>query len=321
MAGEYDVEESLSTSPFPLDEEILAPYSTVVWHQNDRTGNRLLPYFDGLASYLSQGGNLFLGGWDLARQLSESNGGPVDFAEGSFPHDYLKLSSAETLMGNVQDFGGADGSVAGYPDLAVDSTKAWLFGGNLFNMDLIYEPLVDEPLTEPIYTYHSSRGDTATYQGEIVGLRYLGDDYHLVLCDFPIFYMERDAAREALAQVMADLGERVGIATDGGGESSIPRAFALHQNYPNPFNPATSIVVDIPSGRGGAGEAVKARLAVYDMRGRCVRILMDSKKKPGRYVIHWDGRDSRGGRMGSGLYFYRMEAGSFMAVRKMLLLK
>jgi hypothetical protein len=322
VAAEYDIAESLGVSPFTLDEAIMASYSTVVWHQDDRTGDRMLPYLDDLGLFLSQGGNLLLVGWDLARDLSDINAGRVDFASGSVPHDYLKLNSAEILTGAEQDFAGANAGVSEYPNLAVDSTKAWLFSGNLFNMDVIYGPLVDEPETEPIYTYQSSLGDTAAHDGEIVGLRYLGGDYHLVLFDFPLFYMEQAGAQLAMAAAMGDLGETVGIAGGGEGGTMIPKAFALHQNYPNPFNPSTSIVIDIPPGRGGRDEnGVRTRVTIYNVRGERVRVLVDGARAPGRYTLHWDGRDDGGRRASSGLYLYRMEAGDFVSVRKMVLLK
>jgi len=192
----------------------------------------------------------------------------------------------------------------------------------LFEMDIIDEPLVDQPVTEPIYSYRSSDGDTATYDGEIVGFRYLGGDYRLVLLDFPLFYVETPDAMLAMAMVMDDLGEEVGIA--GGGEpvGSLPRAFALHQNYPNPFNPSTSIVVDVPERSGDEGVSrVDTRVAIFSIRGRLVRVLFDGEKEPGRYLLHWDGRDSRGSKVGSGVYLYRMEAGDFVSTRKMVLLK
>jgi len=60
---------------------------------------------------------------------------------------------------------------------------------------------------------------------------------------------------------------------------------------------------------------------IYDVRGARVRTLVSGPKSAGRYVAQWDGRDDRGGRVSSGIYFYKMTTGSFSAVRKMVLLK
>jgi hypothetical protein len=320
VTGEFDIADSLEESPFALDDATMGLYSTVVWHQDDRTSPSMTPYLDDLGKYLSQGGNLFLCGWQLLDHLSDGSSLEVDFESGSVPHDYLKINSGETVVSSIRDFAGADSRIVDYPDLTVDATKAPLFDGNLFEMDIIHEPLVDEPVTEALYSYRSSNGDTATYHGEIVGLRYLGEDYRLVLFDFPIFYMEQEMAEGVMSQVMEDLEEVVGIAGDGGGKIFIPRAYALHQNYPNPFNPSTAIVVDVPENKI-SGTRSRTRVAIYSIRGQLVRVLLDDEKEAGRYMLHWDGRNERGENVGSGVYLYRMEAGDFNSIRKMVLMK
>jgi hypothetical protein len=109
---------------------------------------------------------------------------------------------------------------------------------------------------------------------------------------------------------------------DEGGERlpGIPKAFALAQNYPNPFNPSTSIRFDIPAVETSGG-AVPVRLEVFSLRGQRVRTIVDDVREPGRYVAHWDGRNDQGERVGSGIYLYRIQAGTFGAARKMVILK
>ncbi|HUU29412.1 MAG TPA: carboxypeptidase regulatory-like domain-containing protein [archaeon] len=96
--------------------------------------------------------------------------------------------------------------------------------------------------------------------------------------------------------------------------SALPRAFALGQNSPNPFNPSTTITYSV-------SEPGQVRLTVYDLRGRNVVTLIDRYHEAGTYNVQWDGRDSKGGKLSSGVYFYRMNAGAFTRVRKMVLLK
>lgn len=107
----------------------------------------------------------------------------------------------------------------------------------------------------------------------------------------------------------------VGIGDGGGG--SVPLAFALGQNFPNPFNPSTTIEYALPA--GPASEPVV--VTVYDLRGRIVRKLVDEPQVPGVYRVRWDGRDDAGREVGSGVYLYRIKAGSFESRRKMVLLK
>lgn len=110
----------------------------------------------------------------------------------------------------------------------------------------------------------------------------------------------------------------VGIGDSPAGGSLLPRTFALGQNYPNPFNPSTTIQIDIP---GTVGHDVHVRLDIYNIRGQHVRTLVDRDSEPGTYTVHWDGRNSRGERVGSGIYLYRVVAGEFTALRKMVMVK
>ena len=94
-----------------------------------------------------------------------------------------------------------------------------------------------------------------------------------------------------------------------------PAGWGLAQNVPNPFNPVTRIRFDVVP--GGA----RVTLRVFDVEGRLVRTLVDGFEAEGERTAVWDGSDSRGYPVASGLYFYRLEAPDFVETRKMLLLK
>ena len=96
---------------------------------------------------------------------------------------------------------------------------------------------------------------------------------------------------------------------------STPREFALHQNFPNPFNPDTTIKYDL-------AESADVTLQIYNVLGQVVRTLVASEaQNAGRYQIRWNGMDDRGVSVSSGIYFYRISAGEFQNVRKLMLLK
>jgi hypothetical protein len=94
--------------------------------------------------------------------------------------------------------------------------------------------------------------------------------------------------------------------------NSIPDRISLHQNYPNPFNPSTKIRFDITQGK--SNNAV--RLAVYDITGREVVLLVNQKLSAGSYEYTFDARG-----MTSGIYFFRLNAGDHSETKKMTLLK
>jgi hypothetical protein len=91
--------------------------------------------------------------------------------------------------------------------------------------------------------------------------------------------------------------------------------YALHPCHPNPFNPATTISYDLP-------EPATVSLQVFDVSGRLVRTLVQGETVPsGRHEVVWNGQDETGRSVGSGIYFYRLEAGDFAATRRMSLVK
>ncbi|SYZ72449.1 conserved exported hypothetical protein [Candidatus Zixiibacteriota bacterium] len=96
--------------------------------------------------------------------------------------------------------------------------------------------------------------------------------------------------------------------------STLPEEFVLSQNSPNPFNPSTEIGFYLPSG-------AKVSLEVFNISGQKVTVLVDDYLPAGGHSVIWDGTDIRGQKVASGIYFYRLNAGSFADTKKMMLLK
>jgi predicted lipoprotein with Yx(FWY)xxD motif len=103
-------------------------------------------------------------------------------------------------------------------------------------------------------------------------------------------------------------------AVTGGDTPKAPAATYLAQNYPNPFNPSTRITF-------GLKEPAAVSLRIYDAAGRLVRVLVEGTRPAGIYSELWDGMDNGRRAVASGLYFYRLDAGSFSQTRKMVLLR
>lgn len=98
-------------------------------------------------------------------------------------------------------------------------------------------------------------------------------------------------------------------------EVSIPTEFSLSQNYPNPFNPTTTM-------RYALKEDVAVTLKIYNMLGQEVKTLVNNQKQAAGFKsVMWDGRNNYGHQVPSGTYIYRLQAGTFIQTRKMLLVK
>ena len=116
-------------------------------------------------------------------------------------------------------------------------------------------------------------------------------------------------------------GERVGAlglgcsAPTGIEETSAPLLrLALDPNYPNPFNPVTTIAYTLP-------EAGFTRVVIYDVSGRLVTTLVNGANRAGRHRFKWDGRNSAGAGVSSGVYFVRLEFGGEVHRQKLILIK
>jgi hypothetical protein len=89
----------------------------------------------------------------------------------------------------------------------------------------------------------------------------------------------------------------------------VPLEFSLEGNYPNPFNPTTTIAFSLP-------EPERAKLTVFDLQGNVVATLVNGRTEEGRHTAVFDGTG-----LPSGVYFYRLQAGSYTETRRLVLLK
>jgi parallel beta-helix repeat protein len=107
---------------------------------------------------------------------------------------------------------------------------------------------------------------------------------------------------------------------------NVTKSFELSQNYPNPFNSATTIPFTVPSPPVNGSQFMvnspsPVTLKIYNILGQRVRTLVDEKKLPGEYRVNWDGKDEKGNEVGSGIYLYKLKAGDYQQVKKMVLIK
>jgi predicted CXXCH cytochrome family protein len=115
----------------------------------------------------------------------------------------------------------------------------------------------------------------------------------------------------ALLQSAIDNFSLTGVAM---ADETVPMLYALEQNYPNPFNPSTEIQFSVPVHS-------PVRMEVFDMSGQRIATLLDQEMAPGTYRVTWNGTGAAGRTVASGVYLYRIQAGSFVATRKMVFVK
>ena len=106
----------------------------------------------------------------------------------------------------------------------------------------------------------------------------------------------------------------VGTAVEPIAEGEVPERVELGAAYPNPFTRSTTI-------RVGLVEAGRVRLAVYDLLGRQVVVLLEGQRSAGRYAVQWDGRDEAGRPVAAGLYLYRLETERVVLMRRLVLVR
>jgi len=138
------------------------------------------------------------------------------------------------------------------------------------------------------------------------GVRYNGD-YQLVYLTFIYENIPNPDDRKLL---LSNIFNWFGVVT-GVDSSPVQKAevFSLSQNYPNPFNPATHIGFGLP-------KSTEVRIEIFNILGQRVSVLLDTKKAAGYHVIEFNA-----GKFASGVYFYRIKAGDFIDVKKMVLMR
>ena len=247
-----------------------------------------------------------------------------ELTEGDFLHDYCGVAEA------ISDNYGA--AIGGYDSLAVglgDFENIWInflpdaWDPSSPERNLWPDWLVD--LTEDaeyIFRYADPPLGTGFGAGARLDRGYYRTVFLLWQDFFAVDSLEngdlvpRPGLTATLEKILEWFGTTTGV-SDTETETHAPQDFFLYQNYPNPFNVTTDIRYEIPDMRNPIHTALK----IYDILGREEKVLVDDVRKAGTYFVTWDGKDTTGREVASGLYFYQLEIGDYIATRRMILLK
>jgi photosystem II stability/assembly factor-like uncharacterized protein len=210
--------------------------------------------------------------------------------QGPIPTDFGTLLTAQTF------------TVAGYPPAATISGSQ--FGGSVGP----YYQSVTVNASPHYITLSSTEGQIEPEESQEVTVTF--ETANLSVGDyFPEFTILTNDPNNLSYIVQGHLTVSPVLSA---GDEDVPTEFALLQNYPNPFNPVTRIEFHVPTRRHVA-------LRIFDVLGREVATLVDGVRDAGKHTVVWDAQVSK--TAASGIYFYRLIAGEFVQVHKMLLLK
>jgi len=188
-----------------------------------------------------------------------------------------------------------------------DSGKSW-------------EKTPDRPyLIHDIYFHDAQRGWAVGYDesGGVILETIDGGEHWTVAVDSLIGQLKALSYRDGFLWAVGDYGLVLSLeiptAIENDRQSIPPLAFELFQNYPNPFNAKTVILYTVGASRG---LPVQVELGIYNILGQKIAALVSEKQPAGSYKVEWDASG-----FSSGVYLYRLQAGDFISIKKLLLLK
>lgn len=207
-------------------------------------------------------------------------------------------STTYTVHSNVIPGGGlARHEVAGLPN----GTAIVSGGSRTLNFDAIN----NHYLFTPPSTFVPLPNSTIPLCAHYSGVGYEGNNYKLMISGGITSGQSMNSTSMIFTDTLVSSISQI--------SNNIPDRISLKQNYPNPFNPSTKIKFDISPSANFDGSV---KLAVYDITGREVAVLVNQKLSAGSYEYAFDAKG-----LTSGVYFFRLNAGDFTAVKKMTLLK
>ena len=270
--------------------ELLEPYEVVIWQTGNRYTSLDADDRAAIQAYMGAGGRVFLSGEHLVEGI---------FAEaGTWLQFFLRVAYQSGVPGGPDVTGVADDPIS-------DGLVLDLIGGD--GAGNYGDPDVIEPVNGgggvQCFSYDINKG---------AGVWVEYGNTKVVTFGFGFESINAVADRDLLMQQILQYLAPVPSGVDSG--SGLPQMVTLSQNVPNPFNPQTKISFNLD-------RQSQVHLAVYDVTGRLVRVLANEVRSAGEHTMIWDGRDTAGGQVASGTYFYRLTSPDNTFSRKMTMLK
>lgn len=211
-------------------------------------------------------------------------------------------SNPAMLYNNVWD--NLDSNFIGYPAGVGDTT--WGANMNGIPCDSFYNIIRDPLFADSLSDFHLQEGSPCIDAGD-----------NSVAPDSDLDGNARIVDGNDDDSAVVDMGAYEYQPLVGTREENVPFSgsdFVVLQNYPNPFNPQTTIEYYLP-------KSAWVNLTIYNILGRKVKVLVNDFQTKGKKSITWDGKNQHGKKVGSGVYFYRLQAFDYVESKKMLLIK
>jgi hypothetical protein len=291
-SGGYPAELPAPIGTGPIPPDTLKQFSTVVWVGNNYNGDLASWQDTPILSYLAAGGNVLL----MSRM-------GADFVTGTLA-DYLGITWVEFDYNTINNCVAVHG---GLSSMLLSGTQSYVS---------VFDTTLAQPESELLFTETASFGQPrglGVWRRPAGGGVHRADGAQFAFINGRPYRYDRPTLEANVEYILQNLFEEPKVPT-AADDATPASAFTLRQNYPNPFNPRTTIRFTLPS-------KTRASLRVYDVSGRLVKTLVVGDLKSGPYAFDWDGTDNRGGRVASGVYFYRLKTNERSATRKMVLLR
>ena len=283
------------------EKNLLLQFKAVIWFTGDDRENTLTTGEQSLISdFLDESGRLLITGQNIGYDLVE-NGTEND---STFYHNYLQSRYLADSSHASMTLGLGNDPITSGMFVFFQPTGG---AGNQTSPDII-EPI--EPASAILNYTPIMKCAGIRYENANVGSR-------LVYLAFGIEGISGPNNETAGQLMEKSLNWLIGPISNIKNKiitSMIPNNYNLNQNYPNPFNAHTTIGYQIP-------KTEHAKLVVYNLLGQTIKILIDKNHQAGSYQLIWDGKDTEGNIVPSGVYFYKLESEGFSQAKKMLLLE
>lgn len=292
----YDHWNTAEKGAVPEDE--LSQFGRVIWYTGTEFNHSLFRNgTEALEKYLASGGRLFVNGGLFAFSLRDS----------ALMTDYLgaRYVSYRTNLHHLQ--------TAGYNSV-LGEMNFWLSQSGNNNQGLTGELDAIAP-AQPILFYdrNSSEGAGNIQSSGAAAVAMANNNSRSVIFSFGWEGIADDRMREqVLVQVLNWLDGTISSIELKLEDEIVPNQYALLQNYPNPFNPSTTIGFAVP-------QTSHVSIRIFNITGEEIRTLVDGDFAAGWHRAIWDGKNQHQQPVTSGIYIYRMTAGSFQMARKMVM--